>query len=88
MVLLEAMAAHKPVVATRVGSVPNVVTDGESGFLLPSGDAHALAGALCALVKDAKKRQMLAEEGCKVVERRFNFARTVQMYEEVYRRVL
>jgi glycosyltransferase involved in cell wall biosynthesis len=88
MVLLEAMAAGKPVVATRVGSVPDVVTDGESGLLLAIGDAHALAGALCTLVKDSKRRKVLADEGCKVVERRFDFARTLQMYQEVYERVL
>ncbi len=88
MVLLEAMAARKPVVATRVGSVPDVVTDGESGFLLSSGDTHALAGALCVLVQDSNKRNVLADEGYKIVERRFNFARTLQMYQEVYARVL
>jgi glycosyltransferase involved in cell wall biosynthesis len=82
------MAAGKPVVATRVGSIPDVVTDGESGFLLSSGDTHALAGALCALVKDPQKRKLLAGEGCNVVQRRFNFAATLQMYEKVYARVL
>jgi glycosyltransferase involved in cell wall biosynthesis len=48
--VLEAMAAGRPVVATRVGGVPDVVRDNETGILVPAGDADALAGALRALL--------------------------------------
>src|SRR5207253_8083176 len=48
--LMEAMAARLPIVATRVGGNPELVHDGENGFLVPYGEADALAGALTALL--------------------------------------
>jgi glycosyltransferase involved in cell wall biosynthesis len=45
-VILEALASGKPVVASRVGGIPELLTDGENGYLVPSEDPAALAGAL------------------------------------------
>jgi glycosyltransferase involved in cell wall biosynthesis len=60
--ILEAMAAGKPVVATDVGAIPDAVADGVNGYLVPSGDADALAGSLRALAADPAARQKLGQE--------------------------
>jgi hypothetical protein len=59
-VLVEAMLAGRPVVATRAGGVPEVVTDGETGVLVPPGDARALTEALDALRRDPARIAQLA----------------------------
>ena len=51
LVLLEAMAAGKPIVASRVATIPEVVLDGETGILVPAGDEVALAEALASLAE-------------------------------------
>ena len=88
MAALEAMAAGKPVVATRVGDVPAVVEDGKTGLLVPSGDVGALAGALAALIADQKKRQWFGSQAIEVVKTRYSFDRTLEQYEEVYAQVM
>jgi len=88
LVVLEAMAAGKPVVATRVGSVPDVVKDGQSGFLIPSGDTNELTQALQIMIRDAPKREQFGAEGFKLVHTRHNFDRTLELYKQVYRKVL
>ncbi|HEV7993873.1 MAG TPA: glycosyltransferase family 4 protein [Gemmatimonadaceae bacterium] len=62
-VLVEAMLAGRPVVATRAGGVPEVVTDGETGILVPPGDARALTEALDALRRDPARVAQLARRG-------------------------
>lgn len=62
----EAMAAGKPVVATRVGGIPEYVSDGETGLLVPPGDSGALVGAVLGLLGDRSK---LAEFGLRGRER-------------------
>jgi glycosyltransferase involved in cell wall biosynthesis len=61
--ILEAMAAGKPVVATDVGAIPDAIVDGVSGYLVPSGDADALAGRLRILAADPEARQQFGREG-------------------------
>jgi glycosyltransferase involved in cell wall biosynthesis len=56
---LEAAAAGKPVVASRVGGIPEIVEDGVGGILVPPGDSSALARALCRLLNDAPLRQQM-----------------------------
>ncbi len=58
--LIEAMAAGRPVVATSVGGVPDVVVPGETGILVPPGDPVALADAMVRLAEDADGRRQLA----------------------------
>jgi glycosyltransferase involved in cell wall biosynthesis len=62
-VLVEAMLAGRPVVATNAGGVPEVVTDGETGVLVPPGDARALAEALDALRREPMRAAELARRG-------------------------
>ncbi len=71
---LEAMAAGRPVVATRVGGLAEVVADGETGRLVPAGDATALAAALAALVRDPALRARMGAAGAARVAARFSAA--------------
>jgi len=59
IVLIEAMASGRPVVASRIGGIPDVVSDGETGLLVPPGDVVALRSAMARLVGDASLREHL-----------------------------
>jgi len=72
---LEAMAAERPVVATRVGGLAEVMDGGEAGVLVPPGDAAALADALARLAADAPLRRQLAVAGRRRVVERHSAAR-------------
>src|ERR671934_2565118 len=61
IVLLEAMAAGKPIVASRTATIPEVVVEGETGVLVPPGDAVALADALASLARDPDLARRLGE---------------------------
>ena len=87
-VLLEAMAAGKPVVATQVGGVPEVVVQGETGILVPPGDADALAHALIELLQDREKAQRMGSAGRVRAERHFDVRSMVENTEKVYRELL
>src|SRR6059036_3885691 len=74
-VLKEAMAIGVPVVTTRLAAIEELVTDEESGLLVPSGDSEALAQSLRRLLADAALRRRLATQARKVIEERFNLQR-------------
>ncbi len=60
--LIEAMASGCPVIATRVGGVPDMISPGETGQLVPSGDARALAAAIVRLVKEPEQARRMANQ--------------------------
>lgn len=70
--LIEAMAAGRPAVATRVGGVPELVRDGREGLLVPPGDAGAMAGAVAALAADPARRAAMAAAARARARRRFD----------------
>lgn len=82
--LIEAMAAGRPVVATMVGGVPDVVTDGVDGLLVPPRDLERLAGALVALCADASRRGVLGQAGRAKVATRYAAPRLVDDVERLY----
>jgi colanic acid/amylovoran biosynthesis glycosyltransferase len=75
VVLMEAMAAGLPVVASRLSGIPELVTDGVSGLLVPPGDDDALADALERLAGDAALRARLGAAGRETVVREFDVDR-------------
>jgi len=85
LVLLEAMAQGKPVVASAVGGVPELVVDGETGLLVPPGDVEALAQALRRVLGDPELARRLGEAGRRRVRERFSAAaaadRVLSLYE-------
>lgn len=62
-VALEAMIFAKPVVASRVGGVPEVVVEGETGFMVTAGDAESLAVALIRMLESPSRMQAMGEAG-------------------------
>jgi glycosyltransferase involved in cell wall biosynthesis len=85
---IEALAAGRPVVATRVGGVPDVVRDGEDGFLVDAGDVETLADRLAQLAGDPELRARLGEAGRARVLPRYAVDRLVQDVDELYRSLL
>ena len=86
--ILETLFHAKPVVAFRVGGIPEVVIDGEVGFLHPFGDVEALARSLTLLAESPALAQQLGERGRQRAEANFTADRIVPEYEALYRRVL
>jgi sugar transferase (PEP-CTERM/EpsH1 system associated) len=85
--LLEAMAAGLPVVATRVGGIPDVVTSGKTGILVPAGEPERLAEAINTLIEDRELATAIGLEGQKIVAERFDSSHMVARYEELYARM-
>jgi glycosyltransferase involved in cell wall biosynthesis len=81
---MEAMAWGKPVAGTAVGGVREVVVDGETGILVPPGEAQALGEAVASLLADPERARALGEAGRRRVEREFSLARMIERTEEVY----
>jgi glycosyltransferase involved in cell wall biosynthesis len=88
MALLEAMAAGKPVVATKVGIVPELVQGGQTGLLVPPGNAELLAEALDTLITDPMRGQRLAAAALDLVKMNYSFDRTLEQYTALYDAIL
>jgi len=88
LVLLEAMAAGRPVVASAVGPIPEVVADGETGLLVPPEDPAALADAIVRVLLDADLAARLGGAGRRRVERFFGIERMVAQTDAVYQELL
>src|SRR5207248_2422249 len=84
VILLEALAAGVPVVATAVGGVPEVVEEGQSGFLVRSGDVAALAERIALALADDNVRRAMGHHGQERVRRDFSVA---QQYHELFTRL-
>ena len=85
---LEAMSCEVPVIATTAGGLPEVVVDGETGYLRPVGDVDAMAQAALDLLADEGKRQAFASAGRKLAVERFSQDVIVGRYRELYERVV
>lgn len=84
MSILEAMAIGLPVVATRVGAIPEMLADGTEGLLCAPGDIDALAGHLHALATDSALRRRLGQAGRERIRREFEIRQCVQRLHELY----
>jgi len=83
MAILEAMAAGLPVLATGVGSIPDMVADGQSGLLVDPADADAMAGALATLAADRSLREAMGAHGAQRHRERWNAETMVEGYARV-----
>ena len=88
VVAIEALASERPVVATRVGGVPDVVDDGEDGFLVEVGDIPALADRLEQLARDPELRARMGKAGRERVVPRYRVERLVDDVDTLYRELL
>jgi len=77
LTIAEAMASERPVIATRVGGIPELVQDGETGYLVERGDCDALAERILRLAQDANLRESLGQTGRKVCRSEFDLTRNV-----------
>jgi len=84
LAILEAMAQGLPIVATRVGGVPDALIDGETGVLVPSGDAQRLRDAIRALLGDEPRRRAMGRAARARAESRFSVERMVDRYLHAY----
>lgn len=84
MVMLEAMAMAKPVVATGIPGVGDTIADGVEGRLVPAGDLAALANAMVALIDDREGAGRLGRNARKKIEREYTVERMVRRTEVLY----
>jgi glycosyltransferase involved in cell wall biosynthesis len=88
MVALEAMERARPVVASAVGGLPEIVADGETGLVVPAGDAEALADAIVALAGDLPRAAEMGRAGRVRALEQFTPVRCVERVEALYEREL
>jgi glycosyltransferase involved in cell wall biosynthesis len=75
--IAEAMAHGKPVVATRVGGIPELITNGESGFLVERGDTATMSNRLLTLLADRELRARMGQAGCDTASEKFDLRKNV-----------
>lgn len=85
LVNAEAMASEVPVVSTTIGGIPEVVKDGECGFLVPPGDVNELSSAIMKLLSSPELRKTMGKAGRKRAEELFDLSRNIDQYVELYR---
>jgi glycosyltransferase involved in cell wall biosynthesis len=84
LVVLEAMAMGKPVIATKVRGIEEVVEDGKTGILIPLEDPHALSEACMKLIRDKALISVMGGEARTRFEQLFTIERMIHEYESVY----
>ena len=82
--VIEATACGTPVVATAVGGIPEQVLDGQSGFLVPAGDAESMARHARWLLEDEGRRRVISAQAAQIAKVRFDLNRQVQDYLNWY----
>lgn len=86
--ILEAMAMKKPVVASRVGGIPEIVKEGRTGYLVDPEDSGALAGKVVYLLRNAEVRRKMGSEGRQFVEAHYDNRLMVHRLEKLYRELV
>ena len=88
LAVLEALCSGTPVISTKVGGTPEMISDGENGLLVPPSDADALANAMRQLISDRNYAKSLGQKGSETVREQFTWQRTVEKFEALYRKAL
>jgi glycosyltransferase involved in cell wall biosynthesis len=84
---LEAMASGLPVIASAVGGLPEIIVDGETGYLIPKGEYKQLAEYTIRLLSDFSLRKKMGLRGRQTVERKFSLEKTADEYINVYKSI-
>jgi glycosyltransferase involved in cell wall biosynthesis len=88
IVLLEGMAMAKPIVATRIDGMTEVLENSETGLLVPAKNPHKLAEAIIEILKNKTKADLLGQNARKIVEEKFSVKKMVEQTELVYEKLL
>jgi glycosyltransferase involved in cell wall biosynthesis len=86
--ILEYMAAARPVVATNVGGAAEAIIEGQTGYLVPSGNDEMMAERILSLLRNPERARAMGERGRRVVEERFSCQAQLKRIEELYNRLL
>jgi len=86
--ILEAMASKTPVIATRVGAIPSVVEDGQTGILIDPGDIDALVSAISRVLSSTESRSQMVERAYKFVWEQYSAESMASKYIELYKEIL
>ncbi|RJQ69644.1 MAG: glycosyltransferase family 1 protein [Desulfobacteraceae bacterium] len=84
MALLEAMACRVPAICSRVGDIPGIIEDNQSGRLVAPGDVAQLKRAIQEIAADAEVRQRLSGNAGKIIEQRFGLSNWIKKMEDIY----
>ena len=84
LVLLEAMALKKPIVATRIGGIPEVVEEDSTGILVEPKNSRELAQAILDLYKNTDQRKIMGEKGRQRVKEKFTLEKMIREYEKLF----
>lgn len=84
----QALAMEKPVVATNVGGIPEIVKNNQTGLLVPPTNSRALARAILELLEDREKAERLGRNGRKLIEEKFSQETMIEKIEDLYRELL
>ena len=87
-VLIEACAAQKAIVASNVGGVPEIVTDGVNGSLVPPADAQSLKQACLKLIQHNGQKEALGEAGLQIAQKKFDICQQVQALGNLYQELI
>jgi glycosyltransferase involved in cell wall biosynthesis len=87
-VVLEAYACSKPVVASNVGAIPDIVLHGETGLLFQAGDVKGLANAIAYMLANPEESERMGCNARRLVEEKFSIDRVVTQLEILYEKVL
>lgn len=88
MALLEAMAAGKPLIASRVGAIPKIIEHGRNGVLVEPGNSESLCSAITDLLRNPQKANTIALAGLKTINNKFSSQRMAEDYRQVYQKML
>jgi phosphatidylinositol alpha-1,6-mannosyltransferase len=88
VVLLEALRRGRPVVASRVGGIPDIVEHGQTGWLVPPGDSEALAATILGVVRDPEEARRVADRGRRRAQEDFSWERVLDRLGDVYARAV
>ena len=84
LVPLEAMACGKPVIGTNVGGLRDVISDGESGFLVKPKEPYAIAESILNLIRNPERAREMGMTGRRIVENRFDLRDRIERISELY----